>query len=94
METTIKISGGIFGNTLLRNRIQNKEGVIETNERSFNCYEITFNTKTNAKKAIKWAYESIVDEEPDMLNRISGVELISNESLKYDSSVAEIDDVD
>ena len=79
MKTTIEIKGQLNGNFKLRNAIDNGE----VKERPFNCYSIFFNTKRDAKKALKDAYKYMKANDHD-------VELIRGEVLLYDASSASI----
>ena len=89
MKVFVEITGQIDGNFKLKNKIQNHEGSNKTESTMFNGFRIYFDTKTQAKNALKQAYKSLVDDYPDMKDRICGVSLF-DEMLMYDASKATI----
>lgn len=81
MKTTIIIKGQINGNLNLKNSIE----CDEVKSLPFNNYSLKFNTKKEAKKALREAYKYMKSNDYD-------VELMRGESLLYDASLAFIVD--
>jgi len=81
MKTSITISGQISGNRNLLNKIQTIDS--EVKNLSFNGFEIIFNTKKEAVKALSEARQSIKDEEPEYYNE--GVSYSRGWMLTYDA---------
>ena len=77
MKTTILIKGQLNGNFKLRNSIECDN--VET--LPFNNYSLKFNTKKDAKKALRKAYKYMKVND-------YYVELFRGESLFYDASSA------
>jgi hypothetical protein len=77
MKTTILIKGQLNGNFKLRNSIE----CDNVEKLPFNNYSLKFNTKKEAKKALREAYKYMKANDYD-------VELIRGESLMYDASSA------
>lgn len=89
MKTVIQITGEIYGNTILKNKINVCDGVTEMKNISFNGYEIKFKTIKQAKKALRKAYNDLIADIPEMKNRIGGISIVNdNEELNYDASKA------
>ena len=88
MKAFVEITGQVNGNALLRNRIQNADGVTENNQ-TMNGYRIYFKTIKQAKQALKQAYKTLIWDEPQMKGKMGGVDLImGGEGLMYDASSA------
>jgi hypothetical protein len=87
MKVQIAITGQINGNFTLLSKLNNgnlKNGM-------FNSKIISFDTKKEAKKAIKEAYKSLCSDEPGMKGNFGGIRKSQdNTSLYYDASKAEI----
>ena len=87
MKVKIEITGQISGNFTLLRKLNNgnlKNGM-------FNSKTISFDTKTEAKNAIKEAYKSLCKDEPEMKGNLGGIRKSKdNTSLYYDASKAVI----
>ena len=87
MKVKIVITGQIGGNFKLLSKLNNgnyREGM-------FNSKHIYFDTKKEAKQAIKEAYKSLCEDEPQMKGFIGGIQKNKdNTALYYDASKAEI----
>lgn len=83
MKTVIKISGQISGNFTLKHAVQTVS-CIDARARFYGFY-LFFETKKEAKEALKNAYKELKSEEPDF----DGIGLY-NDLLSYDASRAEI----
>lgn len=90
MKAYIEINGQISGNFTLRRKLVNCDGSGEVKQTMFNGFIIAFNTLGQAKKAIRNAYKVLIDEEPEMKNRIDGIYMIDNERLYYGASAAKV----
>lgn len=86
MKTSILITGQIGGNFALKSQIG---GNYEESSLPFNGFKLTFETKKEAVAAIRSAYNSLVNYEPEMKNRMSGIRVNkSRTELYYDASKA------
>lgn len=87
MKVRIVITGQISGNFTLLRELNNgnlKNGM-------FNSKIISFDTKSEAKKAINEAYKSLCNDEPQMKGLMCGIRKSKDStSLYYDASKAEI----
>ena len=84
MKSTIHVTGQINGNFTLARAIGG-----ERRDGMFNSFYLDFQTKGAAREAIRKAYMSLTQDEPEMRGRIGGVR--SNRSrteLYYDASKA------
>lgn len=87
MKTTITITGQISGNITLRGAIATFDSEIK--KTMFNGYEITFNTKKEAKKALWEAFKYLRADKQDA--QASMLAYSKSGSLRYDASRASID---
>ena len=86
MKTVIKISGQINGNFTLKHAVQTSECVDAKGR--FNSFYLFFETKKQAKSALKNAYRELKNDEPDFY-KDGGIGFYNN-SLSYDASNAVI----
>jgi len=86
MKTVIKISGQISGNFTLKHAVQTSECADQ--KTSFNGFYLFFQTKKQAKDALKNASKELKNDEPDFYKE-GGIGFY-NDSLSYDASIAEI----
>ena len=87
MKTTIEISGQIGSNFKLLSKLNNGD----YKKSMFNGFFIHFNTKKEAVKFIKDAYNSLCEDEPEQKNRFGGVRVNKDRTtLYYDASKAVI----
>ena len=86
MKTSILITGQISGNRNLLMKIQTIDS--EVKKLPFNDYEVIFNTKKEAVKALSEARRAIKEEEPEFFNE--GVSYTRGYVLNYDASSAKI----
>lgn len=85
-KTTININGQLNGNFKLLSAIGGNH------ERTqFNGFKIYFETKKEAAKAIRDAYNKLIQDEPESKNRIGGIGTNKTRTLlEYDASKAKI----
>lgn len=88
MKTSISISGQISGNQTLAAAIST--GGSEIKQTMFNGFLLTFKTKAAAKKALWEAFKYLRLQEP--LFAKFGISYSKAGSLKYDASIAKIED--
>lgn len=88
MITTIVIKGQIMGNNILRNKLV--RNCIEAKELPFFNHQITYQTKKDAKDAIKLAFKELAADEPDMVDKVGGIEA-GKDYIFYDASEAWIE---
>jgi hypothetical protein len=85
MKVNIVITGQVSGNFTLLNKLNNgtqKSGM-------FNSFILNFDKKSEAIKAIKAAYKSLCNEEPENKGLISGIRKNEDSTiLSYDASKA------
>jgi len=84
MRTQIKITGQVAGNNRLEMHIQPEALKVE---RFFNDRIVFFQTKKEARKALRTAYKNLKELEPDFY-RDGGISLVRGELLVYDASKA------
>lgn len=91
MKTSIVINGQIHGNYVLRNALVRNS--MEEKRTMFNGFELIFESKKEAVKTIRQAYNNLVADEPHMKNSISGIRADRGRTfLAYDASTARLVD--
>ena len=86
MYTAISITGQISGNFTLLSAIGHGYKKKDT---QFNGFEVKFRTKKEAITAIREAYNSLVQDEPERKGKLSGIRVNKNRTeLYYDASKA------
>lgn len=89
MKVTIYITGQINGNSHLATSINGAKEVTRT---MFNGYALKFETKGEAVKAIREAYNSLCQDEPELKGRLGGIRVTKDRDvLYYDASKAIIE---
>jgi len=83
MKVQIHIIGQMGSNFLLAKKIN-----ASWKSTGFGNMKAIFNSKAQAKEALKNAYQSLIDDEPECKNKI--ILSPSKRKLTYDSSIAEI----
>jgi hypothetical protein len=83
MKVQIHIIGQMAGNFLLAKKIN-----ASWKSTGFGNMKAIFDSKGQAKEALKNAYQSLIDDEPEFKNKI--ILSPSKRKLTYDSSIAEI----
>lgn len=92
MKTIIRITGQISGNFTLNNAIARNSFASDHGKGMFNSFWFKFDTKKEAKKAIRKAYKDLISDEPEMKGRLSGIRKSrDNEQINYDASQAIIE---
>lgn len=86
MKTSILITGQITGNRILLNALGVYDDQIKKIQ--FNGFDVHFNTKKEAVKALSNAYHSLKEDEPGY----NGISYKRGASLSYDASIANIID--
>jgi hypothetical protein len=86
MKTKIKIKGQPGGNYILQCHVQ---PTAEKVEKSFNDVYIYFQTKKEARHALRTTYKNLKELEPEFYHE-GGISLVRGELLIYDASRAEI----
>ena len=89
MKTSITISGQISGNFTLLNAISTSES--ETKKLQFNNYEIIFQTKKQAVKALSNAFQQLKSDELEYYKE-GGINYSRSSFLEYDASTATLNE--
>lgn len=90
MKVSITISGGINGNSTLYTQMS---GYTDYARLNFNAgYIFYYNTKKEAVKSIREAYNKLISDEPELKNRFGGIKVNKDRTkLYYDASQAVIE---
>lgn len=89
MKATIYIKGQINGNSHLKCALNGYES---SKDIMFNGIALHYNTKKEAIKAIRDAYNTLIADEPQRKNKIGGIRVNKDRTqLYYDASQATIE---
>lgn len=91
MQATIIISGQYQGNTAILRKLSTY-GQVKVSESRFNGFYVHYETKANAVKAMREAYNGLCQDEPEKKGKLSGIRASKDRTvLYYDASQATID---
>lgn len=89
MQVTIYIKGQPHGNSHIKCALNGYESSKET---SFNGIALQYSSKKEAVKAIREAYNKLIQDEPQRKNKIGGIRVNKDRTqLNYDASQAIIE---
>ena len=91
MRAKIHITGAIFGNSTIANKLKN---YTERKNGMFNSVYLYYETKAKAQKDLSKAYKKLIEDEPES-KRTTGIYRHNGRAYKlnYDASSAEIIDI-
>jgi hypothetical protein len=92
MKVSITITGGINGNSHIMTQMAGYTNYARLNFN--NGYIVHYDTKKEAVKSIRDAYNQLIQDEPERKNRLGGIRVNKDRTtLYYDATTATIEKI-